>query len=220
MTVDQAQPEPRSTGLFVVFEGGDGVGKSTQARLLAEWLESSGLTVVLTHEPGGSPIGADIRRLLLSTGEHPPSARTEALLYAAERAEHIHSVVRPALQRGAVVVSDRYLDSSVAYQGVGRDLGADRVEDLNRWATAQLRPDLTVLLDLAPEPALERLSDPADRLESEPLDFHERVRAAFHDLAARDPQHYLVLDAGRPADQVQQDVRRAVAALLAGSGNA
>ena len=153
------------TGLFVVFEGGDGVGKSTQVQRLVAWLASQGRDVVRTHEPGGSPIGADVRRLLLSTSEHPPSPRAEALLYAAERAEHVASVVRPALQRGAVVVSDRYLDSSVAYQGVGRGLGAQRIEDLSRWATDYLRPDLTVLLDLAPDQALRRSTDPADRLE-------------------------------------------------------
>jgi dTMP kinase len=202
-------------GLFVVFEGGDGVGKSTQVDLVVAWLAEQGHDVLRTHEPGGSPMGADIRRLLLSTSEHPPSPRTEALLYAAERAEHVHAVVRPALARGAVVVSDRYLDSSVAYQGVGRELGAQRIEDLSRWATDDLRPDLVVLLDLGPEPALRRSSDPADRLEAEPLAFHESVRQAFLALARRDPGRYLVLDADRPAAQVHDDVRAAVLPLLA-----
>lgn len=202
------------TGLFVVFEGGDGVGKSTQVQRLVAWLASQGRDVVRTHEPGGSPIGADVRRLLLSTSEHPPSPRAEALLYAAERAEHVASVVRPALQRGAVVVSDRYLDSSVAYQGVGRGLGAQRIEDLSRWATDYLRPDLTVLLDLAPDQALRRSTDPADRLEQEPMGFHAQVRQAFLDLAARDRQHYLVLDAAADPDEVHRQVRDAVSTLL------
>jgi len=214
----QVQPVPQDEvegGLFVVFEGGDGVGKSTQVDLLVTWLTEQGCDVVRTHEPGGSPWGPDIRRLLLSTSEHPPSPRAEALLYAAERAEHVHAVVRPALARGAVVVSDRYLDSSVAYQGVGRGLGAQRVEDLSRWATNDLRPDLVVVLDLGPEPALRRSEHPADRLESEPLAFHESVRQAFLDLADRDRDRYLVLDADRPPEHVHADVRAAVQPLLA-----
>jgi dTMP kinase len=205
------------TGIFVVFEGGDGVGKSTQADLLARWLAEQGQEVVRTHEPGGSPIGADVRRLLLSTVGHPPSPRTEALLYAAERAEHVASVVRPALARGAVVVSDRYLDSSVAYQGVGRGLGADCIAELSYWATEGLSPHVTVLLDLAPAPALGRSTEPADRLESESLDFHDRVRRAFLDLAEAHPDRYLVLNAARDRADVHADVRARVAALLAGA---
>lgn len=209
-------PEGLARGIFVVLEGGDGVGKSTQADRLVAWLRGLGREVVRTHEPGGSPLGPDIRRLLLSTSQHPPSARTEALLYAAERAEHVASVVRPALARGAVVVSDRYVDSSVAYQGEGRGLGADRIEDLSRWATDGLRPDLTVLLDLEPHRALRRSDDPADRLESEPVAFHELVRQAFLRLARRDPEHYLVLDAGGSRDEVHVSIREAVRVLLDG----
>lgn len=205
-------------GVFVVLEGGDGVGKSTQADLLVAWLSEHGHDVVRTHEPGDSPIGPQVRALLLSTASHGLSARAEALLYAADRAEHVHAVVRPALQRGAVVVCDRYVDSSVAYQGVGRRLGADRIEQLSRWATDDLRPDLTVVLDLDPEPALQRSTDPADRLESEPLPFHAQVRQAFLDLAVRDPDHYVVLDAGRPAQDVHVDIRQAVLRLLPGRG--
>lgn len=214
MTAGTTDSHPAGRGLFVVLEGGDGVGKSTQASMLADWLAARGHDVVRTHEPGGSPIGVDIRRLLLSTAEHPPAPRTEALLYAAERAEHVHSVVRPALERGAVVVSDRYLDSSVAYQGVARGLGARRIQDLSRWATADLLPDLTVLLDLAPEPALRRSSDPADRLESEPLAFHEQVRQAFLALADAEPHRYLVLAADRSPEQVQADIRADVTTRL------
>lgn len=201
-------------GLFVVFEGGDGVGKSTQVDLLADWLVTRGHDVVRTHEPGGSPIGVDVRRLLLSTTGHPPSARAEALLYAAERAEHVAAVVRPALSRGAVVVSDRYLDSSVAYQGVGRGLGADPIRDLSRWATDDLRPDLTVLLDLDPETAMRRSHDEADRLESEPVAFHAQVREAFLALARDEPERYLVLDAAGDPDDVHRQVRAGVEALL------
>jgi dTMP kinase len=215
MSVAPDTPTQAGThGVFVVFEGGDGVGKSTQADLLCGWLRAHGHEAVRTHEPGGSPLGPDIRRLLLSTSQHPPSPRTEALLYAAERAEHVASVIRPALARGAVVVCDRYVDSSVAYQGVGRALGADRIEDISRWATDGLRPDLTVLLDLEPEPALRRSDDPADRLESEPVAFHARVREAFLHLARREPAQYLVLDAGRSRDDVHASVREAVNGLL------
>lgn len=202
-------------GLFLVLEGGDGAGKSTQADLLADWVHRQGRDVVRTHEPGGSPLGASVRRLLLSRAEHPPSPRTEALLYAAERAEHVAVVVRPALARGSVVVCDRYVDSSVAYQGVGRGLGADRIEAISRWATDDLRPALTVVLDMDPGRALRRSDDPADRLEAEPLRFHQDVRQAFLDLAEREPARYLVVEADRPADEVHADVTAGVAPLLA-----
>ena len=155
-----------------------------------------------------------MRRLLLSTAEHPVSPRAEALLYAAERAEHVASVVAPAVRRGDVVVCDRYLDSSVAYQGVGRGLGAEQVEQISRWATGGLVPTLTVLLDLDPQLALSRSSDPADRLEAEPLDFHRRVRRAFLDLAAREPRRYVVLDAARAESDVHADVVEAVTGVV------
>jgi dTMP kinase len=207
--------DAETPGVFLAFEGGDGAGKSTQADMLADWLAAGGHPVVRTHEPGGSPIGAQVRRLLLSVGEHPLSPRAEALLYAAERAEHVASVVAPAMRRGDVVVCDRYLDSSVAYQGVGRGLGADQVEQISRWATDDLVPTLTVLLDLDPSLALSRSDDPADRLESEPVGFHRRVRRAFLDLAAREPHRYVVLDAARSASAVHADVVVAVGRLLA-----
>lgn len=206
-------------GLFVSFEGGDGSGKSTQSRLLGDWLTARGLPVVLTREPGGTDLGQVLRQAVLH-GEHV-DPRTEALLYAADRAHHVASLVRPALAAGAVVLTDRYLDSSVAYQGTGRDLGADEVEQLSLWATQGLLPALTVLLDLDPEIGMSRLSTrPAapDRLESAGLEFHRRTRAAFLARAQADPGRWLVLDASRPAEDVAADVRDRVAALLAERG--
>nr|WP_230323056.1 dTMP kinase [Cellulomonas hominis] len=216
-------PRPLPTvpgGLFVSFEGGDGAGKSTQSRLLGEWLAERGLTVVLTREPGGTDLGRVLRREVLH-GEHL-DARTEALLYAADRAHHVASLVRPALAAGSVVVTDRYLDSSVAYQGTGRDLGAQEVEDLSLWATGGLLPALTVLLDLDPVAGLGRLRarpDQPDRLESAGDDFHRRTREAFLARAAADPGRWLVLDAARPVGEIAADVRARVSALL-GTGPA
>lgn len=211
-------------GLFVSFEGGDGSGKSTQSRLLGSWLEGLGLTVVLTREPGGTELGRVLRNEVLHSEHRDP--RTEALLYATDRAHHVASVVRPALAAGSVVVTDRYLDSSVAYQGTGRDLGADEVERLSLWATGGLLPALTVLLDLDPAAGLDRLrdrSDRPDRLESAGDDFHRRTREAFLARAAADPGRWLVLDAARPVEAIAADIRDRVAALLgldapAGSG--
>ncbi len=202
-------------GLFLSFEGGDGSGKSTQSRLLGAWLTGLGRTVVLTREPGGTELGQVLRREVLHGGHVDP--RTEALLYAADRAHHVASVVRPALEAGSVVVTDRYLDSSVAYQGTGRDLGADEVERLSLWATGGLLPVLTVLLDLDPAAGLARLRgrpDQPDRLESAGDEFHRRTRDAFLARAAADPGRWLVLDAARPPAAVAADVRARVAALL------
>lgn len=202
-------------GVFIAFEGGDGAGKSTQARELAEWLHHDlGHDVVLTREPGATPVGAQLRALLLGHGTDV-GPRAEALLFAADRAHHVEAVVRPALCRGDIVITDRYSDSSVAYQGAGRDLDADDVARLSLWATDALRPDLTVLLDLPIEIQRVRRSADAgrardDRLESLPKDFHERVRARFLELAARDPRRYLVLDASEPRDQLQAAIRRRV----------
>lgn len=206
-------------GLFLSLEGGDGVGKSTQSRLLGEWLTGLGLPVVLTREPGGTELGQVLRQAVLH-GDHM-DPRTEALIYAADRAHHVASLIRPALERGAVVITDRYLDSSVAYQGTGRDLGAEEVEQLSLWATGGLLPALTVLLDLDPAVGLSRLADrdqAPDRLESAGDDFHRRTRAAFLDRAAADPQRWLVVDAARPAEEVATDLRARVAALLAARG--
>jgi len=199
-------------GLFVSFEGGDGAGKSTQARLLGEWLTGLGREVVLTREPGGTELGHLLRDAVLH-GDHV-DARTEALLYATDRAHHVASLVRPALERGAVVVTDRYLDSSVAYQGSGRDLGADEVERLSLWATNGLLPALTVLLDLDPVTGKARLTGDPDRLERAGDEFHQRTRQAFLDRAAADPGRWLVLDATLPLDELAARVRARVAELL------
>ncbi|MGA7149116.1 MAG: dTMP kinase [Microbacterium sp.] len=199
----------RPTGLFVTFEGGDGAGKTTQATLLEEWLIAEGRAVVRTREPGGTEVGVLIRDIVLHhRGEVAP--RAEALLYAADRAHHIETVVRPALDRGDVVIQDRYLDSSVAYQGAGRVLGRDEVRSLSLWATEGLLPDLTVLLDLDPAAARLRLDaddKPFDRLEAERETFHVRVREEFLALAAAEPERFLVLDASRPAPQLADAVR-------------
>jgi dTMP kinase len=209
-----AEPQP-VPGLFVVFEGGEGAGKSTQVRLLAAALRRAGRDVVVTREPGATVAGAQIRRLLLDGGMLSP--RSEALLYAADRAHHVATVVRPALARGAVVVSDRYVDSSLAYQGAGRTLPVQDVAWLSSWATGGLKPDLTVLLDLDPAVGLARANargDRLDRLESESLAFHERVRFAFLDIAAADSGRYLVLDAEREPAQVAAVVLERVVDLL------
>ncbi|MDG4816723.1 MULTISPECIES: dTMP kinase [unclassified Micromonospora] len=206
-----------SSGLFVVFEGGEGAGKSTQLAALAERLRGQGREVVVTREPGATEVGARIRALLLDATAEGPSPRAEALLYAADRAHHVATVVRPALVRGAVVISDRYVDSSLAYQGAGRTLPVDEVSWLSSWATGGLKPDLVVLLDVDPHTGLSRVAarnEGADRLEAESVAFHERVRYAFLDLAANDPKRYLVLDASRPVEETAGLVARRVAEFL------
>ncbi|WFE30629.1 dTMP kinase [Solwaraspora sp. WMMD791] len=212
-----APAEPfTSSGVFIVFEGGEGAGKSTQVAELAQTLREQGRDVVVTREPGSSGLGEKIRRLVLEGGADAPSPRAEALLYAADRAHHVATVVRPALARGAVVISDRYVDSSLAYQGAGRVLPVEEVSWLSSWATGGLKPDLVVLLDIEPAAGLTRAQGRgagADRLESESLAFHERVRYAFLDLAAADPKRYLVLDASRAPDELHDAVRTRVAAL-------
>jgi len=202
-------------GTFVVFEGGEGAGKSTQVNALAEALRADHREVVVTREPGATEVGQRIRSLVLGK-QSVLSPRAEALLYAADRADHVATVVRPALSRGAVVISDRYVDSSLAYQGAGRTLPVDEVSWLSSWATGGLRPDLVVLLDLPPEVGLARAArrGAADRLESESVSFHERVRYAFLDLAAADPKRYLVLDATRPLDEITSAVVERVGEML------
>jgi dTMP kinase len=200
-------------GSFIVFEGGEGAGKSTQEELLAQWLQDQGKTVVRTREPGGTPAGEAIRTVLLSSEYAGLTDRAEALLFAAARGEHAAQVIRPALEADVIVVCDRYLDSSVAYQGYGRDLGAEYVKNLSLWATQDLVPDLTVLLDVDPTVGLSRVQSP-DRLESEPIEYHQRVRQAFIEISKADPTRYLVIDANQGKDVIAEQIRARVAQLL------
>ncbi|MEU0386787.1 dTMP kinase [Streptomyces chartreusis] len=211
---DDPEQAPAASGFFIALEGGDGAGKSTQAEALAEWIRGKGHEVVLTREPGATPVGKRLRSILLDVSSEGLSHRAEALLYAADRAEHIDTVVRPALERGAVVISDRYIDSSVAYQGAGRDLSPTEIARINRWATNGLVPHLTVLLDVAPETARERFTEAPDRLESEPAEFHARVRAGFLTLAAADAGRYLVVDAGQEPEAVTTVIRHRLDQVL------
>jgi dTMP kinase len=194
--------------MFVTFEGLDGSGKTTQAELLRARLEAEGGDVVATREPGGTQLGDSIRELVLHGGHVVSWA--EALLYAASRAQHVEEVIRPALERGAAVVCDRYVDSSVAYQGGGRGLGVERVLDLNRAAVDDLMPDLTFLLELTPEAALARIHRARDRIELEDDGFRERAAAAYRELAARFPERIRVLDGTRQADELAEEVYAAV----------
>jgi dTMP kinase len=205
-------------GVLIAFEGGEGAGKSTQVRRLQEWLTAEGLVARATFEPGATPSGAGIRSIVLDRAHAGISPRSEALLYAADRAQHVHDVLRPALDAGEVVITDRFIDSSLAYQGAGRTIPMDDVRGLSRWATQGLVPDLTVLLDLPPEVGLARARGraAADRLESESLDFHQRVRQTFLALAEAEPDRYLVLDARQSPDELAAAVRARVAELLSG----
>jgi dTMP kinase len=205
---------PVRHGVFIALEGGEGAGKTTQARLLAIWLRDQGYDVVTTREPGATKIGMRLRAVLLDTAHTGLSARAETLLYAADRAEHVSSVIVPALERGAVVVTDRYVDSSLAYQGAGRNQPMAEVATLNQWATGGLVPALTVLLDMPPSGGLGRRTRSADRLEAEPLDFHERVRRGFLSLAREEPDRYLVLDASQPPEDVSRAIQERVRDML------
>jgi dTMP kinase len=205
-----------ASGLFISLEGIDGVGKSTQSDLLEEFLRSQGREVVRTLEPGGTELGQEIRHLLLHRkGDVAP--RAEALLYAADRAHHVATKIRPALERGEVVLTDRYLDSSVAYQGVGRALRAQDVRDISMFAVEGLLPDLTILLDLEASAAAERrrnTGEAPDRLEQEKIEFFEAVRQAYLDMAAAEPNRWLVIDARESVDEMQAKIRKRVAELL------
>lgn len=198
-------------GLFVAFEGGEGSGKSTQIALLAAALRADGRKVIVTHEPGATPVGVQIRDLLLHHAE-PLAARAEALLFAADRAHHVDTVIRPALAAGAVVLTDRYVDSSLAYQGLGRGLPLNEVRQLSTWATGGLLPALTVLLDVPASVGLNRAGgrSAADKLERESLDFHERVRSAYLEQAASDPSRYLVVDATAAPDDIAKIITEAL----------
>lgn len=210
-----AEASHNPAGLFVTFEGGDGGGKSTQIPLLEKWLQSEsspfqGAEVTVTKEPGGSPLGAQIRELILHS-DHV-SDRAEALLYAADRAHHVETVVRPALDAGGIVIGDRYLDSSVAYQGAGRALDPSDVYELSMWATGGLLPHVTFLLDITPEALAERREATSlDRLEREGIQFREAVRTAFLDLARREPERWIVVDASQSIEEVHAEITQRLA---------
>jgi len=198
--------------VFISFEGGDGAGKTTQVARLAEWLRARGHEVVVTQEPGGTDLGRALRELILHGEEMNP--RTEALLYAADRGHHVETVIAPALAAGRVVLTDRYLDSSVAYQGVGRGLGAERIEDLNLWAAGGLWPDLTILLDLDPARLPERVRGSLDRLERAGQEFHRLTREAFLTRAAAAPGRFVIVDAAARPEEVAERVREIVGERL------
>lgn len=199
-------------GVFIAFEGGDGAGKSTQVQRLAQWLTDAGREVVVTRQPGGTELGARIRELLLH-GDHV-SPRAEALLFAADKAQHVDTLIRPALARGAVVVTDRYVDSALAYQGAGRDLGSGGLAELQSWAVNGLMPDLTVVIDITVAEGRRRRGTVHDRLESEADDFHEATRRRFLEIAAAHPQRYLVVDGSIAPEEVAAVVQARVTALL------
>ena len=201
-----------TTGVFISFEGGEGSGKSTQTKLLKEWLEKNDETVLLTREPGGTDLGNQLRNILLDNKTGVISPRAEALMYAADRAHHVFSVIRPALDRNEIVITDRYFDSSIAYQGAGRVLLPVEVARISRWATESLTPTLTIIMDLPAEIGLGRLHS-TDRLESEPLAFHERVRQEYLNLAHQDPERFLVVDASLTIEQIHQLIVERVGAI-------
>jgi dTMP kinase len=209
----------QAKGIFIAFEGGEGTGKSTQSQLLAKWLEQEGETVVLSREPGGTELGKDLRKILLGHETGIISPRAEALLYAADRAHHVFSVIRPGLDRGDVVITDRYFDSSAAYQGAGRVLNPSEVARISRWATESLYPTLTILIDVPAEVGLSRLQS-RDRLEAEPTEFHERVRQEFLQIAMMDPERYLVVDGTQSVEEIQTQIITRVAELPALKRNA
>lgn len=208
-----AQPAYAESGVFVCFEGGEGAGKSTQSKALRDWLADQGYAVVLTFEPGDTEVGRQLRRIVLDPATGDLSDRTEALIYAADKAEHVDTVVVPALERGEVVITDRYVDSALAYQGAGRALAAAEVEPVMRWATHGLRPHLTVVLDLDPQAGLARFTG-RDRIEAQSAEFHQRVREAFLAMAAADPEHYVVIDARLPVEEISERIRQRVDPLL------
>ena len=214
------QPPSPARGLFIAFEGGDGAGKSTQLRLLREALQGHGDRVVTTREPGGTDIGEKLRRLVLEHGHGQIDERTEALMYAAARAAHVTQFISPHLAKGTHVITDRFVDSSLAYQGVGRGLGIEAVAVVNDFATGALSPDLTILLDIsAADGRARRIAgaggvEVSDRLESEPDDFHESIRQAFLSLAAAAPQRYLVLDATGSSQEIHTQIIHRLQAVL------
>lgn len=202
------------SGVFIVFEGGDSVGKSTQVQRLTSWLAGRGVVHVVTRQPGGTTVGAELRRIVLDPATGHIDPRAEALIYAADKAQHVHEVIAPALERGEVVVSDRYVDSMIAYQGAGRALEIDDVARIAWWAVGDLRPDLTVLLDADPADAVATI-EKKDRVEGAGIELHQRARHFFLDLAAQRPDEYLVLNARRTREELADEIAARVADLLA-----
>ncbi len=192
-------------GLFVTFEGTDGSGKSTQLELAAKYIQEKDVEFIQTRDPGGTPLGCKIREILLNyDGEVAPYC--ELFLYLADRAQHIDEKILPALNEGKLVLCDRYVDSTMAYQGYARGLGADRILQLNRIAAKSLMPDLTFVFDVNTEVSRQRVGDKKDRLESEADDFHKKVREGYLDLAGKFPERIVVIDANRGIEEVHQDV--------------
>jgi dTMP kinase len=208
------EEDGREHGVFIALEGGEGAGKTTQARLLSIWLRDQGFDVVMTREPGSTKMGMRLRALLLDKQSSGLSSRAETLLYAADRAQHVAEVIQPALRRGAIVVTDRYVDSSLAYQGAGRELKVSEIAEVNRWATSGLVPDLTIVLDVPADVGLTRFASPADRIESEPREFHERVRRGFRALAEAEPHRYLVIDGTQSQAEISRKIHDRVRAIL------
>ncbi|NTU42417.1 MAG: dTMP kinase [Nitrospirales bacterium] len=208
-----------SGGLFISLEGIDGTGKTTQAGLLAEYLRAAGLDVVLTHEPGGTPISEGIRGVLLSIDHSRMSPVTELLLYNAARVQHLEEKIIPSLDAGRIVITDRFTDSTIAYQGYGRGLDLSLIHDLDRIATKGMRPDITILLDLDVEAGLlrNRMVNKVDRLELEKREFHQRVREGFKALAAAEPERFFIVDAAEPVDAVTERIRTKICEILADS---
>ncbi|MFQ6102607.1 MAG: dTMP kinase [Anaerolineae bacterium] len=203
--------------MFITFEGPDGSGKTTQARLLAEWLCEQGHEVILTREPGGTDIGDQVRQVLHDPRNTAMDACTEILLYSADRAQHVAQCIRPALATGAIVISDRYADSTLAYQGYGRGLDLEALRAITAFATGGLAPDLTLYFDIAPEEGLQRKQvggSEWNRLDAEALEFHQRVRAGYLRLVEQEPQRWVVIDAVRSMDEVQAEIRALVQARL------
>lgn len=197
------------TGYFIAFEGGEGVGKSTQEALLADYLTQIGKTVIRTREPGGTSAAEQIRDTVLSREHEGMNPASEALLFAAARGDHVSRVIRPAIARGDVIICDRFIDSSIAYQGYARALGPDRVRDLSMWATGGLLPNLTIVLTLDPEVSMKRVINP-DRMEAEPMQYHRDVAAAFIEISLLDPGRYLVVDATGTKEEIAEVIRQRV----------
>lgn len=215
----QTSPQVSESGLFITFEGGDSCGKTTQIELTQNWLRDCGWDPVVTREPGGTPLGQHLRNLIMH-GPDDVDPRSEALMYSADRAYHVATKIRPALNQGRVVLQDRYLDSSIAYQGAARDLGVDEIRDLNLWATEGLMPHVTIFLDLDPDVAYARRTGEPDRLEREPNEFQHRVRAQYQRLVKEDPNRFRVIDASRSVEEIQADIQSALTPFVDSLGKA